>query len=293
MAIVASLEVPQYLIDLFRSLVRFNDPVRYGSVASIGHLLSMERKLKVSTRSLLPQIAALWAGLSAPDKLAWKTAAAETNSNGWNLFVQDTAYRLKHEIVGLATPSILHQYKAGKMVIAAPATSARLIQYHPESYYVSRKVKGTKALFEDVRIDEKLALPLTIGISYKCDMIAAGASPAVRFYAEVLSNYQGNTIINEVGFTIPLSSAWTRETVILTQVVGVVRSYNLFLDFVDVRGSFYWDNLLSEHTGTNYARDLRCTDVNNELTRSNYQIEKSWEEEILPIGAAFDSVYIE
>lgn len=58
-----------------------------------------------------------------------------------------------------------------------------------------------------------------------------------------------------------------------------------------VRGWLEWDNVLAKHTGTNYARDYRCTDVNNELTSVNYQIEKSWEEQFLPSHTAFDSVY--
>lgn len=293
MALIGGLDVPEELIRLFRNLVRVNDQRRYGSVAKNGHLLSREQKLKVSTRSLLPQIKELWAGLSEPDKAAWSAAAGATNMNPWNLFVQDTAYRLKFELSGLATPSILHQYKVGKIEINAPANHALLAQYHPETYYVQRKVRGTKALYQDVRISEKLMLPLEVGLSFKSDLIAAGSNPEVKFYAKVLSSYQGRTIENETGFTIDLSSDWDRQTVVCSEVIGVARSYNLYLSFTDVRGEFYWDNVLANHTGTNFARDFRCTDVNNELSRANYQIEKSWEEETLPTGAAFDSVYFE
>jgi len=293
MSLIAGIEIPQELLRLFRELVRINDMNRYGSVALNGHLLSRAQSKKVSTRSLLPQIAVFWAGLSAPQKMAWKAAAAETSANGWNLFVQDTAYRIKHTLAGLAIPSDFHQYKAGKMVIASPAFGAKLVQYHPEYYYKQQKVRGTKALFIDVRVEEKLALPLEVGLSYKSEMIAAGNNPEVKFYAKVLSNYQGRTIETEAGFAIDLESSWARETVILSEVIGVVRSYDLYINFTDVRGTFYWDNVLAHHTGTNYARDFRCTDVNNELTRSNYQIEKSWEEETLPNGASYDSVYVE
>jgi hypothetical protein len=90
---------------------------------------------------------------------------------------------------------------------------------------------------------------------------------------------------------LTLRSGWQRQTVALTEALGVVRSYNIYLEFVDVRGWLEWDNVLASHTGTNWARDYRCNDVNNTLTRANYQIEKSWEEEFLPVGCAFDSVY--
>ncbi len=293
MAITGGLEIPEELIVLFAKLLRVNDARRYGSVASMGHFQSAKKARAVSTRSLLPEISALWANLSPSEKLAWKSAGAESSYNMWNLFVQDTAYRLKHDIAGVAVPSVLHQYKVGKIAIVAPANGAKIAQYHPESYYKMRKVRGTKGLYEDIKITEKLNLPLKIGLSCKSDMIGVGAGAQIRFFAKIISNYQGRDVETEEGFTIDLSTGWNRADITIAEVVGVARSYNLYLEFTNVRGDFYWDNVLSHHTGTNYARDFRCNDVNNNLTRTNYQIEKSWEEEFLPTGASFDSVYPE
>jgi hypothetical protein len=291
MAIIGGLTIPDELIALFRKLVRVNDQYRYGSVARIGHLLSKEKMLNVSSRSLLPQVRDLWASLSDAEKLLWKTAGNTINYNMWNLFVQDTSYRLKYGIPGLAVPSTLHQYKVGRLEISAPADSARLAQYHPEHYYKSVKVTGTKGLYEDVKITERLQLPLEVGLSYRAEFTATSGSPIARFYAVVTSSYQGRDIETEVGFDIDLSTDWQRQTVTITEALGVVRSYDLYLEFTDVRGWFEWDNVLSRHSGTNFARDFRCNDVNNALDRVNYQIEKSWEEELLPAGSAFDSVY--
>lgn len=293
MAIVNGIDIPDELLKLFNDLVRVVDPRRYGTAGFNGHLLSPAAKNKVSQRSLLPQISAYWASLTTGEKNAWKAAGDEMSYNAWNLFVQDTAYRLKFGLSGLATPSTLHQYKVGKLQITAPASAARLAQYHPISYYVSRKVKGSKALYEDVKLTEKLVLPLTVGLSFKSALTATSGTPIAKFYATIISSYQGRNINNTCGFDIPLTSDWQRQTAICTEVIGVVRSYNLYLTFTDVRGQFYWDNLLAEHTATNWARDFRSTDVNNELTRANYQIEKSWEEELLPTGSAFDSVYVD
>lgn len=291
MAIVGGLEVPEQLIQLFRELVRVNDSRRYGSVAKNGHLLSKEKKLKVSTRSLLPQISEYWAALTPAQKAAWKSAGAASSYNMWNLFVQDTAYRLKYGLPGVATPSDLYQYKVGKLTIAAPASGARLRQYHPESYYKMKKVTGTKGLWTEVEIKEKLQLPLTIGMSYKASLTAGGVDSYARYYATIYSSYQGRTIQTQVGGDLLQNTDWIYYSATTTEVIGKARSYDLCLDFNNVYGCFYWDNVIARHTGTNYARDWRCVDVNNELTRSNYQIEKSWEEDFLPTGAAFDSVY--
>ena len=293
MAIIGGLEVPEQLIQLFRELVRPNDSRRYGSIAKNGHLLSKEQKLKVSTRSLLPQISEYWAALTPAQKAAWKTAGDASNYNQWNLFVQDTAYRLKYGLPGVATPSDLYQYKVGKLEIKAPANGARLKQYHPARYYKLKKVKGTKALWENVEIRELLVLPLKIELSYKSNLTAITDDARAKFYATIHSSYQGRTIETIAGFDLLQSTAWTRNSFTATDVIGKARSYDLNLDFSGVVGEFYWDNVVARHSGTNYARDWRCVDVNNSLTRSNYQIEKSWEEEYLPSGAAFDSVYHE
>lgn len=291
MAVVGGLTIPDELIALFRNLMRVNDANRYGSVARHGHLLSRAKVRDVASRSLLPEIKELWGALSAPEKLAWKIAGDEINYNAWNLFVQDTSYRLKYGIPGLATPVTTHQYKVGRIEINAPADSARLAQYHPEHYYKQVKVQGTKGEYTDVKITERLQIPLEIGLSYQCNLTPTSGTPTAKFYANVISSYQGRDIETLVGFDFDLTTGWQRETVTCTEVLGVVRSYDLFLEFDDVRGWLEWDNVLARHTGTNWARDARCTDVNNTLTRANYQIEKSWEEELLPNGSAFDSVY--
>lgn len=291
MALTGFLEVPEELKILFQQLVRVNDAQRYGSVAKQGYFPTPYQKLKISTRSLLPRISELWNGLDTTQQNAWKLAGSQTNMNGWNLFVQDTAYRLKFGISGLATPSIYHQYKVGKIEINSPANGALLAQYHPAQYYKLSKVPGSKALYTDVKITEFLRLPLEVGLSFRSDLVSFGDEPIAEFYAEITSSYQGRDIITKVGFTIPLSSGWTRETATISEVIGVARSYNLWLNFNNVRGSFYWDNVLAYHSSNNFARDFRCTDVNNELTRINYMIEKSWEEEFLPNGTAFGSVY--
>lgn len=293
MTVVGGLEMPDELVQLFRALVRVNDSRRYGSVAKNGHLLSKEKKLKVSTRSLLPQISEYWAALTPSERAAWKSAGEASNYNQWNLFVQDTAYRLKYGYDGLATPSPLYQYKVGKVSIAAPAQGIKLKQYHPERWWKLVKVKGTKALYRDVQISEKLQLPLTFALSYKSNLTKVDDSAYARAYATIFSNYQGRTIETNCGFDLLENTPWVRDSATATDVIGEVRSYDLSLDFNGVRGEFYWDNVVARHTGTNYARDWRCFDVNNSLTRSNYQIEKSWEEEFLPTGAAFDSVYHE
>lgn len=291
MAQIGYLDVPVELQELLKNLISPTSNRRTGAVRKAGYLPSKAQVVKLTTRSLLPQISELWAALSPAEVAAWKAAASASSMNGWNLFVQDTAYRLKYGLPGLAVPSTLHQYKVGRVEIEAPAERVLLAQFHPQSYYVNKKVRGNTTLREDVKIEENLTLPLMIATSYRSNLVATREDYRARFYGIIYSSYQGRTIENEVGFNLELESDWTRQSASLSSVVGSPRGYTLFIDLDGVRGSFEWDNVASVHSGSNFARDRRCTDVNNELTIVNYQIEKSWEEQFLPTHAAFSSVY--
>lgn len=291
MAKTAFIDAPPELQALFDNLMRRIAAQTTGSIGIKGRIRTPAQKRAVSTRSLLPEISALWAGLSTEEKNAWREAANQSSYNMWNLFVQDQAYRLKFGIEGIAEPNIYHQYKVGRGIIEAPATQMRLVQHHPSKYYVWTKIKGTKAQYHDVAINERLVLPLEIGLSYRTNLSAVGDAPRARFFAEILSHYQGRDILTPFGFDLELQADWNRQTVVCTEVLGVARSYDLWLDFFDVRGAFEWDNLRAFHTGTNYARDFRCTDVNTQLTKKNYMIAKSWEADFIPSGTDYGSVY--
>lgn len=291
MALINALTVPPELVDLWNKLFTVSDNRRYGAVRKIGYLTSRQKVTNLTTRSLLPQIRELRNGLTIQEVNDWKTAAAAGGQNWWNLFVQDTSYRIKYGIAGIAHPSPLHQYKVGRIEIAAPATRVKLVQYHPNLYYINKKMRGSTTIREDIPITEKLLLPLTIGLSYKSNLGSNGATPKVEFYAIIKSSYQGRTIETKVGLELNLSSQWTSATATSSAVIGVARAYDLFIELTDVVGYIEFDNVVANHTGTNYARDKRCNDINNELTRVNFQIEKSWEELFLPAGTAFDSVY--
>lgn len=291
MALTGTLEVPPELLELFRKLLSSTDTRRRGAVRKHGYLQSRQQVTKLTTRSLLPQISDLRAGLTPAEIDQWKAAAAANSQNWWNLFVQDTAYRIKYGLPGLATPSLLHQYKVGRVEINAPADKVILKQYHPYKYYVNKKKRGNTTQRHDVAVFEKLVLPLEIEASYRCQLVPQKEDYSARFYAEIISSYQGRNIYTQAGFDFDINSDWTRGTAVINEVTGVVRSYNLYIELDGVRGWLEWDNVVARHTATNWARDWRCTDVNNELTRANFQIEASWEEQVLPNGSAFDSVY--
>lgn len=261
------------------------------SIRWMGGISSAPKLVKVSQRSLLPQIAELWAGLTSAEKLAWSSAGAQIGMNGWRQFVQDTAYRIQHSIAGLATPSDLHSYKVGEILLTAPATGFSIVQLHPIVHYVMKLVHGTKSQREPVAIQEVLTLPFEFDLSYRSNLTVAGSDPYARAYADVIYSYQGRDLHAQIVFEIPLVSDWARQTGILASTIGVVRWYSLFIELHDCQGTLQFDNLVAKHGGTNFGRDSHCNNIDAGFSNYNYQLAPSWEVVAPVTGASFGSVY--
>lgn len=256
-----------------------------------GGLISPRKVNPVSTRSLLPQIRDLWASMSTELKDQWKAAGEVSGYSGWQQFVQDTSYRIKFAIDGVATPSILHQYRVGRINMDSPAQHFRLEQLHPVEYYQAVKVPGTKSQRVPRVVREQLLLPLQLAASYRSNLTPNGDDPFCRFYAEIYSSYQGRDIVTPVGFDIPLSSGWARQTTTATNVLGVARWYSLYIELNDVLGAVEFDIIHAIHTGTNFARDFRCTNIQFGLSNYNYQLPASWAADAPETGVTWGSIY--
>lgn len=291
MARTGYIDAPDNLQVLLANLLQYSNRYINAGVRKKSGIIPEKKKYNVPSRSFLPAVAEMWNALTEPEREAWKTAAGQTNLNGWNLFVQDTCYRMKYGYTGLAVPSNYHQYKVGRLQIEAPASKLVISQSHPIEWYKLKKVTGTKNQYHEVSVTERLMLPLTLGLSYRSDLTAAGDTPIAKFYAKVISHYQGRDIETTAGFDIDLSTDWTRETTTLTEVLGVARWYDLFIELRDVRGYVEFDNVLASHTGSNYARDFRCNDIDTPISRTFFQVTKSWEAIEVPTGSDFESVY--
>jgi len=245
----------------------------------------------LTARSLLPVISEAWATLTDLQKIAWSNAGAEMGLNGWRLFVQDHSARIKNEIAGIATPSTLHQSWVGYIEILDPATEAKLVQLHPNAYWVSQKVPGHKGMYEPVKIVETFSLPLTLNINYKSNLVSTGAGSYAKFYARIKSSYQGVDRYTNLEIPFDLITDWKAATTNISSVIGQLASYNLFIELYNLQGDLYFDNVKATHDGQNWVRDTYCKDPNQAFTRAFYQIPKNWAAEILPAGAEFGSFY--
>lgn len=252
---------------------------------------SRNKKTKLKYRSLLPQIAELWNNLSTEQKALWTTAGSYCGLNGYRCFTAEMSIRLKLEMSTNYTPSIYHQAWFGHLIIANPAQQIKIAQYHPSKYYVNQKVKGTKSQYSPVFVEEKLSLPLEIGLSYCSDLTAVGGAQYIKFYAIVLYSYQGITREEVLQIDLDSKCDWKKATATLNDVIGYVIGYTLYIHIYGYTGDFYFDNIICKHNGTNFARDKNCTDINFTFSRAYYQIPKNWAGVEIPSGAVYDSDY--
>lgn len=250
------------------------------------------KKVKgLTQKSLLPQVSQAWALLSPAEKTAWTTGGVPRNLNGWRLFVQDKCARIKNDLAGNATPTILHQSWVGNLKIEAPASELKIVQNHPVFYWVYKKVTGKKGMYEPVKVTEGFALPLVLTLSYSSNLTSTGAGSFAKFYAVVWSSYQGVDRQTVVEIPMDLISDWKTVSATLSWVYGHVIGYTLYFHLYNVQGDVYIDNVKATHSGQNWVRDTYCEDILRGFTRAFYQIPDHWAAEILPAGAFYDSIY--
>jgi len=291
MAKTTYIDILPGLEKAYFSGVNSNDRFVFSRVVKKTTLLSVKKKKGITARSLLPQIASLWNALSEPQKEAWSNAGAESDLNGFRLFVQDQSLRIKNEIAGVATPSTLHQSLVGTLHIEAPASQLKIIQIHPRSYWISKKIAGKKGMFEPVLITEDLSLPVKISLNYSSNLIETASGSFAKFFARFWHSYQGADKYTELEIPLDYFTNWKNAEAELTNLIGYVIRYDLYIHLYNLRGDLYFDNIKAEHSGQNWARDTFCKDINQGFTRAFYQIPKHWAGVVVPNGAIYDSIY--
>lgn len=284
-------QIPAELDLLYRKSLQSGERFIFPRVRRKILFFSRRSKKGLTQKSLIPTLALVWASFDGTAKNAWNSAGLASSLTGWKLFLRDTALRLKNDLVGYSTPSDIFQSLVGRLTIEAPAQNIRIAQLHPRDYWVYKKVPKSRNQYYPLGITESFGLPLTIKISYKGDLTEYGGTASARFYCVVISHYQGRDVENIVSIPLVLDSAWTREEATISDVVGVVRGYNAYIEISNARGNLYFDNVEFNHSGQNWARDKNCDDINQGFTKAFYQIPKHWIGEDVPEGAFFESFY--
>jgi len=277
--------------DLYYKNLQTGDRFTNARIIRKSLLLSDAKKLDLAGRSLFAFLGAVWKTYDIALKNQWKSAAAKIGRSNWQLFIKDSANRIRLGLVGYAVPSDLHQAKVGQLHIESPATEIKIVQYHPDHYYISQKVAGKKGMRVPLMITEALYLPLELKLNYKSNLIAAGPAPTAKLYAHVHRVYQGLDLYDDLVIDLDLVTNWKSASDTLSSVVGLAVSYDLFIHLHDVTGDLWIDNVEANHSAQNWVRDPFCEDINEVFTKAFYQVPQHWAPITVPVGAEYESIY--
>lgn len=291
MAKTTFITIPDGLDLQYKKVIQSGDRFIYPHVKVKRLFTSRAKKKGLTQKSLMVSLAPVWEGFNSTIKDAWNLAGLECGLTGWKLFVQDTSKRIANNISGYADPSVLYQSMVGRITVESPAVGIKILQLHPQSYYINRKVSGTRSQYEPVLIQENLSLPVDIAISYKSNLSSVGVGAFAKFYIIVYSSYQGRDIENVCEINFDLVSGWERLTNQISGVIGKFRGYTAFIELYNVNGSLLFDNVEIVHSGLNYARDPFCNSIQTSFTKAFFQIPKNWASDEVPEGAYYRSVY--
>lgn len=291
MAQVSFRSIPPELEEHYKKALQSGDRFTLSVIKGKRLFTSRTYKKGLSQKSLIPELSQVWKTFDSGAKTNWQNAGNYEGLTGWKEFLKDTAIRRANGGIGYSTPQTDRQCNVGRMTVESPATGFTIQQLHPNTYYVMKKVRGTKSQYNPQIVAEYVSLPLEIGISYRADLVSASGTPRARFFVEVYSNYQGLEIITPLEIDFNLDGNWHVDTATLSGVIGVVRGYTAYIQILNVRGNLYFDNVNINHSSQNWARDPHCNDINQTFTKAFYQVPKHWDINSLPTGCFFDSFF--
>lgn len=291
MAKVKFIDIPAGLEPYFEKTLQAGDRFVYSTVRVTNPFVSRAKRKALTQKSQLPLCSQIWKDFTELVREAWTECGLETGLTGFRFFVQDKVLRLKNNLTGESTPSLLYQSMVGRLHVESPATGMLITQLHPLNYSVLRKITGKATMYQQVPVVEDFALPLNLYINYKSDLSAVSGGYSAKFYAIIYSSYQGRTIETPAEIEFDLVTDWKTASFGIGEVIGLVRGYALFLELDGVRGDVWFDNVQAVHSGQNWVRDTHCNNIKQGFTKKFYQVPANWVAIDLPDGSYYNSEY--
>ena len=206
-------------------------------------------------RSFFDQASVLWNQATSAKQARWNTAGAVCGLTGYQLFVQDTSYRLANNLPGLASPSIYHQYKVLHGHINTLGSGLDLTQIHWSEYDRWIKNPGQKNAYTLTTITESVTAPIKVEFMYNADLEAGPTFHYCEFTITCWGKKDGFNTSDEQSFELPLVTGWTQISESFSPDLDSIRSYSVQLYFYRVLGDIWIDNFNFEHDGQNWAFD--------------------------------------
>jgi hypothetical protein len=239
MALVMGITLPAGIEIIYNKTLRMYDISVLCNVGKNPRFFPRSKFYTLKEITYLFQIAYAWNLFTDEVRADWATAAAIIGQHGYNLYVEDKSYRIKHVIGGNSTPSIYHQYLVGHLKVESPASGALVAQYNTT----------------------RVNFPATFELCYKTDLTAAGDNPSAKLKFTWTRYYQGQNIESVEEIILPLSQAWIQDSQSVTQYTGIRGKWRLELELVDVTGDVWFDNVMVTYSGEIKVNDPYCMDV--------------------------------
>ena len=144
---------------------------------------------------------------------------------------------------------------------------------------------------EVVKLEEVFGFPLDLELRYKADLVPTGPTQSARYFARVWSSYQGVDRYTDCVVNISPDTDWVLGTASISNVIGHVIGYTLYIEIIGYTGEVLFDNIRAVHGGTNWALDPRCDKINKTFTKGFALVPPFWVAVSLPAGATFLSNY--
>lgn len=216
-------------------------------------------KQALADNSYIGLISEAWNALTDGERADWKTAGLVCGLDGYNLFTQDKAYRIKNSIAGNATPSIYHQYLVGHLHIDEGAGDCHFKQANTNIF----------------------TFPATLYIRFKTALLA---DPANGEFIKVRFKYEydegGGPTWQTDELSLSLSQSWNNQSLAITEHTGLTGEWSFEIETHAVKGDFYFDDFFVETASGIITRDDNCE-----------QVEKRWQLVKYPAGATIATLY--
>ncbi len=255
---IMGITIPAGLEIYYNKTLKMYDFSLFCNIGKNPRFMTRSRYYRLKEISYLFQIAKSWSEFGSAERQAWLDAGDVPGMNGYNLFVQDQAYRIKNVIGGFATPSLFHQYLVGHVNLSGAATSLL--------------IKQSK--------NDKPTFPFTFQLSRKSSLVSAGANPYAKLILYLNRYYGGQNITDEHTIDIPLSSSWATQSLEVPLPLGVAANWEIYLALNDVQDDLWFDNVWVTYNGVINNTDPDCDEIG-----------LSWEQVSVPAGAIVESVY--
>jgi len=250
---------PEYDETFFRDVRWGNEFVNQRLIMKERPLSRAQKALVVDT-SVLPEVASLWSGLTDEQRQSWSDSGVYSVQSGYNLFVQDTSYRITNGLSGVATPSAYHQYKVARVDFSG-FSSWQIRQVHLRDYVVPRRIPGTQDRFEPVSVHEEATFPLVVRFSLKSAVEPLG-SDSFFFVLARLYYYEDSILkYTTKSYRLPDVADWSFVEWSVPEIAFPIEKYEIQFTWTISSGGFFFDNFSVVHSGQNWSIDHNCDTI--------------------------------